>query len=80
MKRREGYNGYVIVARSHKLKGGEFSAEFSIEEHEADGFMETEFYLPETFPTQESAVEAAIQAGRQKIDAGFERRRAVVNG
>ena len=35
--------------------------------------METEFYLPDTFPTQESAIEAAIHAGRQKIDAGFER-------
>ena len=47
---------------------------------EADGFMETEFYLPETFPAQESAIEAGIQAGRQKIDAGFERGSAVVNG
>jgi hypothetical protein len=35
--------------------------------------METEFYLPETFPTHESAIEAGIQAGRQKIDVGFER-------
>jgi len=41
--------------------------------------METEFYLPE-FPTQESAIEVAIQAERQKIDAGFERGRAVLNG
>ena len=80
MKSRQGYKGYVIVARSCELKVGGFSAEFSVEEHEADGFMETEFYLPETFPTQESAIEAAIKAGRQKIDAGFERRSAVVNG
>jgi hypothetical protein len=49
-------------------------------EHHADGLMETEFYLPETFPTQESAIEAAIKAGRQKIDVGFERGSAVVNG
>ena len=42
--------------------------------------METEFYLPETFPTQESAIEAGIHAGRQRIDAGFERGSAVVNG
>ncbi|HLM79114.1 MAG TPA: hypothetical protein VK302_00640 [Terriglobales bacterium] len=42
--------------------------------------METEFYLPDTFRTQESAIEAAIQAGRQKIDLGFERGSAVVNG
>ena len=80
MKSRQGYKGYVIVARSCELQDGGFAAEFSVEEHDADGVMETEFYLPDTFPTQESAIEAAIQAGRQKIDAGFERGRAVVNG
>ena len=80
MKSRQGYKGYVIVARSYELQDGGFSAEFSVEEHEADGFVETEFYLSETFPTQESAVEAAIQAGRQKIDMGYERGSAVVNG
>ncbi len=42
--------------------------------------METEFYMPDTFPTQESAIEAGIQARRQKIDADFERGSAVVNG
>ena len=67
------------MARSCELREGEFSAEFSVEEHDADGVMETEFYLPDTFPTQESAIEA-IQAGQQKIDMGFERGRAVVNG
>jgi hypothetical protein len=80
MKSREGYKGYVIVARSHELKDGGFSAEFSVEEHDADGVMETEFYLPDTFPTRESAIEAGIQAGWQKIDAGFERGSVVVNG
>jgi len=79
MKSRQGYKGYVIVARSCELREGEFSAEFSVEELEADGFMETEFYLPDTYPTQESAIEA-IQTGRQKIDMGFKRGSAVVNG
>ena len=41
---------------------------------------ETQFYVRDTFPTQESAIKAAIQAGRQKIDVGFERGSAVVNG
>ena len=41
---------------------------------------ETQFYLPETFPTQELAIEAAVQAGRQKIDVGFERGSKVVKG
>ena len=80
MKSRLGYKGYVIEVRLSELKDGEFSAEFSVEEHEADGVTENEFYLPDTFPTQELAIEAGIQAGREKIDAGFERGRAVVNG
>jgi len=80
MKSRQGYKGYVIVARSYALQDGGFSAELSIQEHDADGVMETEVYLPETFPTRESAIAAGLQAGRQKIEAGFERGSAVVNG
>ena len=80
MKSRQGYKGYVIEARSCELKEGGFSAEFSVEEHDASGATETQFYLPDTFPTPESAIKAAIQAGRQKIDVGFERGSAVVNG
>jgi hypothetical protein len=56
MESRQGYKGYVIVARSHEPKDGGFSAELSLQEHDADGFMETEVYLPEAFPTQESAI------------------------
>lgn len=56
-----------------RATGWGISAEFSIEEHDADGVMETEFYLPNAFPTQESAIEAATQAGRQKINDGVER-------
>jgi hypothetical protein len=80
MKRREGYKRYVIEARSCELKDGGFSAEFSVEEHDASGVTETQFYLPDTFPTQESTIKAAIKAGRQKLDMAFERGSAVVNG
>ena len=62
------------------LRDGGFSAEFSVEEHDESGVTETQFYVRDTFPTQESAIKAAIQAGRQKIDVGFERGSAVVNG
>jgi hypothetical protein len=79
MKSRCGYKGYVIEVRLSEFKNG-FSAEFSVEEHDGSGVTETQFYLPESFPTQESAFEAAIQAGRRKIDVGFERGSAVVNG
>jgi hypothetical protein len=80
MKSRQGYKGYVIEARSCEPKDGGFSAEFSVEEHDASGVTETQFYLPNTFSTQESAIDAAIKAGRQKIDVVFERGSVVVNG
>jgi len=80
MKNRCGYKGYVIEARSCELKDGGFSAEFLIEEHDASGVTETQFYLPDKFPSQELAIAAAVQAGRQKIDEGFERASVVVNG
>jgi hypothetical protein len=80
MKSRQGYEGYVIEARSHDLGDGGFTAEFSIEEHDGSGVSENQFYLPDTFSSQELAIEAAIQAGRQKIDVGLERGRAAVNG
>jgi hypothetical protein len=80
MKNRCGYKGYIIEVRLSELKDGGFSAEFCVEEHDASGVTETQFYLPDTFPSQESAFEAAIQAGRQKIDVGFERGSVAVNG
>ena len=66
MKSRQGYKGYVIVARSCELREGEFSAEFSVEEHDADGVMETEFYLPDTFPTQEPLSTQRFRLGGRK--------------
>lgn len=80
MKSRQGYKGYVIEARSCELPDGGFSAEFSVEEHDESGVTETQFYLPDTFPTPESAIEGATKAGRQKIDVGFERGSVVLNG
>ena len=80
MKSRQGYKGYVIVARSCELREGEFSAEFSVEEHDESGLTETPYNVQGTFPTEEIAIVAATQAGRQKIDVGFERGRAVANG
>ncbi len=80
MKSRRGYQGYVIEARSYELRDGGFSAEFSVEEHNASGVTETQFYLTSTFPTPDFAIETAIQAGQQKIDVGFERGSIVVNG
>ena len=73
MKSRLGYKGYVIKVRSYEQQDWGFSAELWIEEHDVSGVNATQFYLPDTFPTQELAIEAAIQTGRQKIDGAFER-------
>jgi len=80
MKSRQGYKGYVIEARSCDRKDGRFSAEYSVEEHDASGVTERHFYLSTAFSTQESAIEAAIQAGGQKIDLVCKRTSVVVNG
>ena len=81
MKSRQGYKGYVIEARSCELKDGGFSAEFSVEEHDADGVMETEFYLPEHSPRRSplSTRWRRFKPGNRRCMV-FERGRAVVNG
>ena len=66
MKSRQGYKGYVIVARSHELKDGGFSAEFSVEDHAADGVMETEFYLPDTFPRRSPLSRRRFKPGSRR--------------
>jgi hypothetical protein len=80
MKSRQGYKGYVIEARSHELREGGFSEEYSIEEHDEYGVTEKQFYLTHTFQSKELATAAATQAGRQKIDVGFEQGSEVVKG
>jgi hypothetical protein len=69
-----------IEARVQELPDGGFSAEFSIEKHDGAGVMETQFYLLDTFRSLGSGIAAATQAGWQKVDVGFEPRRAVANG
>jgi len=69
MKSRKRYKGFVIEARVDQLRDGEFSAEFSIEQHDAGGVTEIQGYIANTFSNQESAIDAAIQAGQRKIDA-----------
>jgi hypothetical protein len=71
MKSRQGYKGYVIVARSYELKDGGFSAEVSIQEHGADGVMETEVYPSDTFPTQESRNRGSNSSWASEDRRGF---------
>jgi hypothetical protein len=80
MKKRQGYKGFVIEAHATELKSGGFSVEFFIEEHSGGGVDVTQFHVPNSFATIESALDAALQGGRAKIDSGFEHGPMVVNG
>jgi hypothetical protein len=72
MKVRQAYEGRVIEARSSELKDGGWDCEFSIEEHETTGVTDMAFYVAGVFPTPEAAILAAVMAGKQKTDSGFE--------
>ena len=67
MKSRQGYKGYVIEARSGEIVNGGFSAEFSVEEHDATGVTERQFYLTDTFQSKELAIGVATQAGVRRL-------------
>jgi hypothetical protein len=71
MKHREGCKGCVIEVRTHERKASGFCAEFTLEEHDGNGVAETQFFMPDAFPTEESTLSATVQAGRSKIDEGF---------
>ena len=73
MKERRTYKGKVIEAQSLELRNGNgWDSMFFIEESDKAGVTATEFALKEIFPTAEEAIQAAFNAGRQKIDSGFE--------
>lgn len=71
VKSRQGYHGFVIEARVHKQKDGQLTAEITIENHDGDGVTAKQFYIPSTFGAPDSAVEIAMQTGRQRIDEGI---------
>ncbi|HJX85250.1 MAG TPA: hypothetical protein VJ723_12985 [Candidatus Angelobacter sp.] len=74
MERRHPYKGFVIEAHPYQLRGvSGWKTEFNIEKHDGAGVTDTRFYFEKShvFDTQEGAIQAAIMAGRQEIDAGF---------
>ncbi len=68
---RYGRNRYIDVLARERTDGSGWTTELSIEEHGSD-HIETMFYLRETFPTSQVAIEAGITVGQNKIDSGFQ--------
>jgi hypothetical protein len=72
MKVRQGYKGHVIEAMIFELRDiPGFTSEFYLEKHDGQGVTVTRFFMPGIYKDSESAIEACVLAGRQKIDVGY---------
>jgi hypothetical protein len=72
MKTRENYKGHVIEAMSFELRDtAGFVSQLFIEKHDAEGVTVTQFYVPQVFTSDESALQATVFAGRHKVDVGY---------
>jgi hypothetical protein len=80
MKERRAYKGKTIEAQSLELRAGKgWDSAFFVEEDDNGAVLVTQFVLRNIFPTAEAAIQAAFDAGREKIDSGFERKSVVEN-
>jgi hypothetical protein len=72
MKARESYKGHVIEAMSFELQDNAgFASQLFIEKHDGEGVTVTQFYVPQVFTSNESALQATVLAGRHKVDVGY---------
>ena len=72
MKVRQAYEGRVIGGSILRIEKRRVGLRVLPEEHETTGVTETAFDVPGVFPSAEAAIQAAVKAGQQKIDSGFE--------
>jgi len=73
MQKTESYKKCLLDARAHARGDGQgWIAEISIVRRTSLGMVDKQFMLPETFPSAASAVEAALEAGRRRVDAEIE--------
>jgi hypothetical protein len=72
MKVREPYKGHVIEAMTFELRENPgYASELFIEKHDGEGVTVTQFFVPIVFSSNESALQAAVAAGRHQIDTGY---------
>jgi hypothetical protein len=63
------YKGRILDARAFERRDGSgWTAEVSIAEDSDDETVDTQFSLTEAFPTQEIALNAALDLGKRKVD------------
>jgi hypothetical protein len=78
MQKIETYKNCVLDTRAHARGDGQgWIAEISIVRRTSLGMVDKQFMLPETFPNAAAAMEAALEAGRRRVDAEIEPNDAV---
>lgn len=78
-KIRQNYKDHVIEVSSLPLRDGGYTMHFFLERHGHD-ILITQFESGQRFDTDEEALRAGIELGKQKIEAGYEPKTPVVNG
>ena len=78
-KIRQNYKDHVIEVSSLPLRDGGYTMHLFLERHEHD-ILITQFESGQRFNTDEEALLAGIELGKQKIEAGYEPKTPVVNG
>jgi hypothetical protein len=65
----ERYKGRWVDPRAYELSNGSgWDAEVYIAEDVGSETVDTQYSLTRTFPTRETAIEAALNAGKRKVD------------
>jgi hypothetical protein len=73
MQKIVNYKKCSLDARANERTDGQgYMAEVYVAQPDGGKVWNTQFRLKETFSNAEAAIEAALQAGRYKIDVGFE--------
>jgi len=76
-KIRQNYKDHVIEVSSLPLRDGGYTMHFFLELHGHE-IRVTQFESGQRFETDEEALRAGIELGKQKIEAGYEPKTPVV--
>jgi hypothetical protein len=69
MQKTEHYKNCVLDARAHKRGDGPgWIAEICFARRTSMGIVDNQFMLKDTFPSEDTAIDAALDTGRRTID------------
>jgi hypothetical protein len=66
------HEGYVVDLHPYELRAGGWRSEFYLQKEEGNSLLITQFLVDSTLPSEETAIQAAFESARHKIEAGFD--------